>query len=50
MQLVSETTSHNIAISPYLLVLTGRKEIVVAFFSSLPFLITVLFEQYLGEL
>lgn len=50
MQLVSETTSRNVAICPYQLVLMARKEIVVAFISSLHFLIIVLFQKYLREL
>lgn len=50
MQLDPKTTSHNVAICPYQLVLMGRMDIVVAFISSLPFLITVLFEKYVREL
>lgn len=50
MQLVSEKTSHDVAICPYQLVLMGRTETVVASISSLPFLITVLFEKYVREL
>lgn len=49
MQLVSETMSSNVAICPYQLMLMGKKEILVAFVSSLPFLITVLFQKYLKE-
>lgn len=49
MQLVSETMSHNVAMCPHPLVLMERKEITVDFSSTMPFLITVLFQKYLRE-